>query len=415
MCDKCQSGYACALFRVKSTHCTNGEMALKKDFYSEFENRYRGSQELIRDRLAIYENIARTCSGTVLDLGCGRGEWLSLLEEWNIAASGVDLDKEMVDSCIQRGLSVKCCDALEELKNCGNQSLGMITAFHLVEHITFQFTIKLLEEIKRVLEPGGILIMESPNSENLIVSSNEFYIDPTHMRPVPLKLLHFTTEFMGFAECTILRLHEKTDKNKLNPTSIFDAISNVSMDYAVIATSGKNDEVINILSKIKANLMELTLETSCFAYDEAINTRNKQLNQQIIATNEKINQHIMATDEKINQQIMASDEKINQQIMASDEKIHKLWLHCVATSAEIASLKGSFSWKVTFPLRLVSKYLRKFVKVFIKRNNKGRLIFAANFTLKKIKKTISSDSLPPELYRDAELLWEYKQENQKKP
>ena len=392
MCDKCQSGYTCALFRVKSTHCTNDEMALKKDFYSKFENRYRGSQELIRDRLAIYENIARTCSGTVLDLGCGRGEWLSLLEEWDIAASGVDLDKEMVDSCIQRGLSVKHCDALEELKNYGNQSLGMITAFHLVEHVPFQFTINLLEEIKRVLEPGGILIMESPNSENLIVSSNEFYIDPTHMRPVPLKLLHFTTEFMGFAECTILRLHGKTDKNKLNPTSIFDAISNVSMDYAIIATSDKNDEVINVLPEIKANLMELTLEASCFAYDEAINTRNKQLNQQIMAT----------------------DEKINQQIMATDEKIHKLWLHCVANSAEIASLKGSFSWKATFPLRLVSKYLRKFVKLFIKRNNKGRLIFAANFTPKKIKKKISSDSLPPELYRDAELLWEYKQENQKK-
>jgi len=394
MCDKHQSGYICTYSRVDLTHYTKNEMALKKGFYSEFENRYRGSQELIRDRLAIYKNIARTCSGAVLDLGCGRGEWLSLLKEWNIAASGVDLDKEMVDSCIQRGLNVKYCDVLEGLKNYGNQSLGMITAFHLVEHVPFQFTFRLLEEIKRVLEPGGILIMETPNSENLIVSSNEFYIDPTHIRPVPLKLLHFTAEFMGFAECTILRLHGKTDKNKLNTASIFNAISNVSMDYAVIATSGKNDEVINILSKIKANLLELTLESSCMAYDKAINTRNTQLNQQIIDTN----------------------EKLNQQIIDTNEKIHKLWLHCVANSAEIAALKGSFSWKLTFPFRFVSRCLRKFVKLFIKRNKKGRLIFAANFTLKKIKKKISLDSLPPGLlYRDAQLLWEYKQENQKKP
>jgi O-antigen chain-terminating methyltransferase len=391
-------------------------MALKKGFYSEFENRYRGSQELIRDRLAIYKNIARTCSGAVLDLGCGRGEWLSLLKEWNIAASGVDLDKEMVDSCIQRGLNVKYCDVLEGLKNYGNQSLGMITAFHLVEHVPFQFTFRLLEEIKRVLEPGGILIMETPNSENLIVSSNEFYIDPTHIRPVPLKLLHFTAEFMGFAECTILRLHGKTDKNKLNTASIFNAISNVSMDYAVIATSGKNDEVINILSKIKANLLELTLESSCMAYDKAINTRNTQLNQQIIDTNEKLNQQIIDTNEKLNQQIIDTNEKLNQQIIDTNEKIHKLWLHCVANSAEIAALKGSFSWKLTFPFRFVSRCLRKFVKLFIKRNKKGRLIFAANFTLKKIKKKISLDSLPPGLlYRDAQLLWEYKQENQKKP
>jgi O-antigen chain-terminating methyltransferase len=143
----------------------------------------------------------------VLDLGCGRGEWLALLTEAGYAARGVDLNPLMLERARAQGLDVACQDALAALAAQPDASLGAITAFHLVEHLPFPVLYRLFAEIARTLAPGGLLIAETPNPENLLVGSHTFYHDPTHRNPVTPTFLSFLAQYHGLGQIEILRLH----------------------------------------------------------------------------------------------------------------------------------------------------------------------------------------------------------------
>ena len=111
-------------------------------FYRAFEERYRGSRELIKGRLVAYRPFVEPLleaypSATALDLGCGRGEWLELLVESGFKPIGVDLDKGMLEACLERGLPVEQGDALAYLSALPDESQAVVSAFHVVEHITF--------------------------------------------------------------------------------------------------------------------------------------------------------------------------------------------------------------------------------------------------------------------------------------
>jgi SAM-dependent methyltransferase len=176
--------------------------------YWAFEQRFRGSREDILKRLDYYllllrSSVVVTEGATVLDIGCGRGEWLELLQTQNIAARGVDLNEGMVQDCIQRGLNVVIGDAIALLKELPDNALGALTGFHIIEHISLETLLELIEEASRVVQPGGLIIFETPNPENVIVGSCSFYTDPTHRRPLPPVLTQFLVESGGFADVTI--------------------------------------------------------------------------------------------------------------------------------------------------------------------------------------------------------------------
>jgi SAM-dependent methyltransferase len=173
--------------------------------------------------------------GLVFDLGCGRGEWLELLQKHAISAMGVDLDTGMLEACQQLNLKVQCQDALDSLKQLQDGSASVISAFHLVEHLPFDHVKDLVAECQRVLKPGGLLIMETPNPENFMVATQSFYLDPTHLRPIPPDLLAFVPEYLGYEPVKILRLQE-TAGVKTNPNlSMLDVLTGASPDYAVVA------------------------------------------------------------------------------------------------------------------------------------------------------------------------------------
>ena len=162
-------------------------------FYRAFEERYRGSRELIKSRLQIYlpfitPLLAHYPEAHAVDLGCGRGEWLELMQTINVKTHGIDLDEDMLSACTERQLPAHKEDALAYLCALPNESQLVISAFHLVEHIPFNTLQTLVAEAKRALVPGGLLILETPNPENLIVGSCSFYLDPTHHRPIPPNL-----------------------------------------------------------------------------------------------------------------------------------------------------------------------------------------------------------------------------------
>jgi len=184
-------------------------------FYTSFEDTFRGTYEDIKGRLAIYVPYvvgagAGTPHAPVLDIGCGRGEWLQLLKDGSLAARGVDFNRSSVERCHGLGLDVTMADALEYLRAQKAESIGAVTAFHIAEHLPFPQILQLFDEVRRVLRPEGMFIMETPNPENLIVGACTFWNDPTHLQPLPPDPMRFVMENRGFTRVEILRLHPNT-------------------------------------------------------------------------------------------------------------------------------------------------------------------------------------------------------------
>ena len=144
----------------------------ENNFYREFEDRHRGSRDLIKGRLNIYKQFIKPLldiekNPQAVDLGCGRGEWLEILGEMGIAAVGVDLDQGMLAACAERGLIGIHGDAIKYISSLESNSQLVISAFHVVEHISFESLQKLTEEAYRVLQPGGVLILETPKPQKV--------------------------------------------------------------------------------------------------------------------------------------------------------------------------------------------------------------------------------------------------------
>ena len=133
------------------------------DFYRAFEERYRGSRELIRQRLQAYAPFIGPLRSLyqpapAIDLGCGRGEWLELLQDAGFQPHGVDLDAGMLAACTERGLPVTQGDAIAYLQALGDASQCIVSGFHLAEHMAFSDLETLVCHALRVLKPGGLFI-----------------------------------------------------------------------------------------------------------------------------------------------------------------------------------------------------------------------------------------------------------------
>ena len=183
------------------------------DLYSAFEDQFRGEREEIKKRLEVYLPIVRENGivADVVDLGCGRGEWLELMRDSGVAASGVDHNTVFLQRCRELGLNAIDSDAVAYLQNLPPDSLSMVTGFHIVEHVPFKELVVMVDEIVRVLKPGGIVILETPNPENFMVGSYTFYTDPTHRNPIPSSTLRFLLEMRGFGRTEVMKLREWKD------------------------------------------------------------------------------------------------------------------------------------------------------------------------------------------------------------
>lgn len=178
---------------------------IPSDFYIELENRFRGEESEIEERLSVYIPIVSKLKEErqnvkAVDLGCGRGEWLKMLKNLGIDGLGIDINGEALKICEKKGLNVKKVDALTFLRQSPPSSVDLISAFHLIEHLPFETISDLLDEIKRVLKEGGLLIIETPNPTNILVSSYDFFLDPSHIRPIHPYLIKLLGTYKGFSE-----------------------------------------------------------------------------------------------------------------------------------------------------------------------------------------------------------------------
>ena len=208
-------------------------------FYRDFEARFRGDLSVIKERLRVYESFlvplaAQEGSHEALDLGCGRGEWLEILAEAGFEARGIDLDEGMLGVAREKGLSVENMGALAALRAVPDQTLTVVSAFHLIEHLPFDMVREIAAEARRALRPGGIMILETPNPENLVVGLVNFHLDATHIRPLPPILTSFVADYTGFARNAILRLQGATPQAE-TAANLTSLLTDVSLDYAVVA------------------------------------------------------------------------------------------------------------------------------------------------------------------------------------
>lgn len=205
--------------------------------YALFEERFRGRPEEVARGQRFYLDVLKGLPGPVLDVGCGRGEFLGLLREAGLSGSGIESNPVAVEACRMGGFEVESGDALELLVRRPAGKLGAVVAFQVVEHWTPAAILRFLQQARRALAPGGVLIAETINSDSL-AALRAFYLDPTHVRPVPADTLRFLAEAAGFEQVRVeyrsplpaaLRLEETSDNDRKLNGLLFGP-----QDYALI-------------------------------------------------------------------------------------------------------------------------------------------------------------------------------------
>lgn len=259
---------------------------MEDEFYIRFEDKFRGSRLTIKERLRVYLPIieplkAMYPDNSVIDLGCGRGEWLELLHENGWQPVGVDKNKRMVDFCIESGFNAVLGDAIEYLQSLATESVSIVSGFHIAEHLPFDLLLAFIKEAHRTLLPGGFLILETPNAENIIVGTASFYIDPTHIRPIPHELLSFVIEYYGFNRTKTLRLQESQELLLSKTTNLISLFSGVSPDYAILAQKGGPPETLAFFNDEFINEHGLTLETLAQRYDSQAISSYQHLSKEL--------------------------------------------------------------------------------------------------------------------------------------
>ncbi len=203
--------------------------------YLALENAFRGTAQDLEARLQIYiPLIAEVASleGLVLDLGCGRGEWLGVLHRQGIPAQGVDQSQMMVSKCQHLGYDAVQADALAYLQSLEDNSRPAITAIQLMEHLPPSVLVQVWQEAYRVLKPGGLVLFETPNPENVQMAAYSFYLDPTHRHPIPPPLATYTLDAIGFQNIKVIRNREF--ERPIFEDSRLNGFFCSAMDYAVV-------------------------------------------------------------------------------------------------------------------------------------------------------------------------------------
>ena len=220
---------------------------LLDSLYSSLEEDLRGTPEEIKEEVKVYLPVLEKAgiTGGILDVGCGRGEWLEVLREAGLQAKGVDNNRTQIQQCKSLSLDVIESEALAYLRSLEDGTLNAVTAFHFAEHLPLKALVTFLDEVGRTLKPGGLLILETPNPENLLVGSCNFYLDPTHKNPIPIPTMKLLVEARGFRCQEVMKLRPVSKvqievKDQL--TSHVNHFLYGPMNYAVVARKPVGDQ-----------------------------------------------------------------------------------------------------------------------------------------------------------------------------
>jgi O-antigen chain-terminating methyltransferase len=173
--------------------------------YGRFAERFRGTEDYVKKNIQFYLPRFQGC-GPVLDIGCGRGEFLEMMRDARVEARGIDLSEEAVARCRQKGLQVDKADLFQYLNDLPDGSLGGIFCAQVIEHLAPETLPEMIRLASGKLSRDGLLVLETPNPECLAIFASHFYLDPTHTKPVPHPLAAFYMEECGLGQIEVQRL-----------------------------------------------------------------------------------------------------------------------------------------------------------------------------------------------------------------
>ena len=202
--------------------------------YVGFEDRYRGAWEAIRDRQREYVPLFEGASD-VLDIGCGRGEFLDLLREAGIAARGVDANPQMVAACRDRGLTATTDDALTFLETLPDGALGGLFSAQVVEHLPPDTLARLVRVAWRKLRPGSIIAIETINPSCWLAFFETYLRDLTHVKPLHPETLRYLLAASGFHDPAIRFQSPVSEPDRLRRLPVPDPAAGAPVDARVIA------------------------------------------------------------------------------------------------------------------------------------------------------------------------------------
>jgi O-antigen chain-terminating methyltransferase len=203
--------------------------------YGRFAERFRGSQDYVKRGQRIYQPYFAGCRG-VLDIGCGRGEFLETMREAGVPARGIDLDEESVATCRHKGLEAELADLYAHLADLPEASLDGIFCAQVVEHLAPERLPEMIKLCASRLARNGVIVIETPDPECLAIFATHFFLDPTHTRPVPRALLAFYLEEFGVGNLQVHRLSPAVESSPALaslPEDFRDAFFG-GLDYAIV-------------------------------------------------------------------------------------------------------------------------------------------------------------------------------------
>ncbi|WP_459895254.1 class I SAM-dependent methyltransferase, partial [Hydrogenobaculum acidophilum] len=263
-------------------------MPIDDTFYRAFEEKFRGSEEEIKKRLEFYIPLLKVYAEAypsskpkALDIGCGRGEMLSIYEDYGFEAFGIDINKVVLEETRSKGFNVAYADALDFLKSQKQDTYDVISLIHVLEHLPFEYAFELHKEVLRVLKPGGTYIAEFPFAENLTVGTIGFWTDPTHLKPLHPETVAFSLSYLGFTETLYFGVNGGV--KDLKDAALTDIITNyVAPDVVVVGI--KPTENRFFIEKIKTALDYLKSKSSYRLWDiltSASNNIEKRIKEDI--------------------------------------------------------------------------------------------------------------------------------------
>lgn len=217
----------------------------KIDFdYFLFEERYRGSEDQIRERLSIYTKYFKG-KHNILDIGCGRGEFLEILKHEGITAIGLEVDEDMIMICEEKQLHVVNQDAISYLESIEDCSLGGIILTQVIEHLSPNQLINLIQLAYQKLEKDAYFIAETINPQSLIVFTEAYFMDLSHIRMIHPLTLKFLVEGEGFKQTELCYLSKVGEELRIPqvenlPVEFNEAIGKLNdvvygyRDYAIV-------------------------------------------------------------------------------------------------------------------------------------------------------------------------------------
>jgi O-antigen chain-terminating methyltransferase len=213
------------------------------------QNDFRGTEAETGEKLAIWLDEIRDAADPAaltrewLDIGCGRGEWLKLAAREGREITGIEPSSIPVEHCRAMNLRAEHADAIAYLEKADDGRFGVITAFHVVEHVPGPALIELARLVTKKLAPGGVFAIETPNPAILQMGANLFWNDPTHLRPVPVRLMRFMFEYFSFEVVKTLELNpfsrgEQLAWSNIEPVETVNRLLCDPRDYGMIGRRG---------------------------------------------------------------------------------------------------------------------------------------------------------------------------------